>query len=33
VYSQQRVKTIVRESTIAFNALHKKLENELNALL
>lgn len=33
VYSQQRIKTILRESTISFTALHKKLEDELNALL
>jgi len=32
VNSQQRVKTIVRESTAAFAALHKRLEKELSAL-
>tara|TARA_R110002072_G_scaffold253513_1_gene412339 strand:+ start:288 stop:497 length:210 start_codon:yes stop_codon:yes gene_type:complete len=32
MYSQQRIKTILRESTRSFNALHKKLEKELSAL-
>ena len=32
VDAQQRIKTIVRESTAAFTALHKKLEKELAAL-
>tara|TARA_R110000824_G_scaffold261871_1_gene450634 strand:- start:283 stop:492 length:210 start_codon:yes stop_codon:yes gene_type:complete len=32
VDAQRRVKTIVRESTAAFAALHKRLEKELSAL-
>jgi hypothetical protein len=32
VDAQQRIKTIVRESTTAFTALHKRLEKELSAL-